>query len=185
MTTADDLEQLRDRLQYVEDRIAILDCVMNQARGHDRHDSDLMSSVYFEDGVDEHGPVVKVGAEYAEYANNAHSAVFEDHLHNITTHTCEIDGDVAHAESYVMGSMRAKGGKVVALMGGRYLDRLERRDGEWKIALRRCTIEWMMQGDSSVLASGAVKGFIKGKWDRTDLSYARPLQMNSEPVDRW
>ena len=183
-TSADELDALRRRLQYVEDRIAILDVINNQSRGHDRHDAELMGSVYHEDGVDEHGPVVKFGPEYGEWANAAHTGVFEDHLHNITTHTCEINGDEAHAESYVMGAMRAKGGKVVSLMGGRYIDRLERRDGVWKIALRRCTLEWMMSGDSSVMASGAVKGFIKGRWDRTDPSYARPLQQDS-PVDRW
>lgn len=185
MSNDDELKQLRERLQYLEDRTAILDCVMNQARGHDRHDAELMGSVYFEDGIDEHGPTVKTGPEYGAWANGVHEMVFEDHLHNVTTHTCEINGDEAHAESYVMGAMRAKGGKIVSLMGGRYLDRLERRDGEWKIALRRCTIEWMMNGDSSVLASGAVKGFIKGTWDRTDPSYTRPLQLDSEPVSRW
>ena len=185
MADSDELQELKKRLQYLEDRTAILDCVMHQARGHDRHDADLMGSVYWEDGVDEHGPVIKTGPEYGEWANGVHTMVFEDHLHNITTHTCEIDGDVAHAESYVMGAMRAKGGKIVSLMGGRYVDRLERRDGVWKIALRRCTIEWMMNGDSSALASGAVKGFIKGKWDRTDASYIRPLKLDSEPVDRW
>lgn len=185
MTDSDDLEQLRRRLQHIEDRMAILDCVMNQARGHDRHDADLMASVYFEDGVDEHGPVVNFGPDYGSWANAAHSKVFEDHLHNITTHTCEINGDEAHAESYVIGAMRAKGGKVVSLMGGRYLDRLERRNGVWKIALRRCTVEWMMAGDSSVMASGAVQGFIKGQWDRKDPSYFRPLLIDNEPVDRW
>ena len=185
MADSDELQALMKRVQYLEDRAAILDCVMNQARGHDRHDAELMGSVYFSDGVDEHGPVIKTGPEYGEWANGVHTQVFEDHLHNITTPTCEIDGDVAHAESYVMGAMRAKGGKIVSLMGGRYLDRLERRDGVWKIAVRRCTIEWMMNGDSSMLASGAVKGFIKGKWDRTDASYIRPLKLDSEPVDRW
>ncbi|MBX7433915.1 nuclear transport factor 2 family protein [Mycobacterium sp. Y57] len=185
MSNTDDLDQLRKRVQYLEDRTAILDCIMNQSRGHDRHDAELMASVYHEDGIDEHGPIVKLGPEYGEWANAAHSKVFEDHLHNITTHTCEIDGDVAHAETYVMGAMRAKGGKIVSLMGGRYLDRLERRDGVWKIALRRCTVEWMMTGDSSVMASGAVKGFIKGKWDKTDPSYARPLVLDGEPVERY
>lgn len=185
MTNGDELKQLQQRVQYLEDRTAILDCVMNQSRGHDRHDTELMGSVYFEDGVDEHGPTVKLGPEYGDWANNAHSMVFEDHLHNITTHTCEINGDEAHAESYVIGAMRAKGGKIVSLMGGRYLYRLERRDGVWKIALRRCTLEWMMSGDSSVMASGAVKGFIKGKWDRTDPSYARPLTIEDVPAERW
>ncbi|WP_156296552.1 nuclear transport factor 2 family protein [Mycobacterium paragordonae] len=185
MTKPDDLVQLHQRLRHIEDRMAILDCVMNQARGHDRHDADLMASVYSEDGVDEHGPVVNTGPEYGKWANNVHSKVFEDHLHNITTHTCEINGDEAHAESYVIGAMRAKGGKVMSLMGGRYLDRLERRDGVWKIALRRCTVEWMTTCDSSVMTSGAIDGFVKGKWDRTDPSYFRPLLRNGEPVDRW
>ncbi|OBB33698.1 hypothetical protein A5792_11400 [Mycolicibacterium peregrinum] len=185
MSNSDEIYELRTRVQYLEDRTAILDCVMNQSRGHDRHDAELMGSVYFEDGIDEHGPTVKTGPEYGEWANAAHTAVFEDHLHNVTTHTCEIDGDMAHAESYVIGAMRAKGGKIVSLMGGRYIDRLERRDGVWKIALRRCTIEWMMNGDSSLLNSGAVAGFIKGTWDKTDASYHRPLSMDGAPVNRW
>lgn len=185
MTDTGDLESLRQRLQYVEDRWAVLDCVMTQSRGHDRHDTELMASVYAEDGIDEHGGVVKPGAEYGEYANLAHSSVFEDHLHNITTHTCDIDGDEAHCESYVIGAMRTKGGKVTALMGGRYLDRLQRRDGAWKIVLRRCTVEWMTSVDSSVLSTGAVAGFIKGRWDKSDPSYARPLRLDGDPVDRW
>src|SRR6476661_5022369 len=98
MTTDDDLEQLRRDVRYLKDRLAVLDCVNNQSRGHVRHDVELMTSVYFEDSVDEHGPNVLMGPDYAEWANATHSAVFEDHLHNITTHTCEIDGDTAHCE---------------------------------------------------------------------------------------
>ena len=179
------VEQLQKRVQYLEDRTAILDCIMNQSRGHDRHDSELMGSVYFEDGIDEHGPVVKLGPEYGEWANHAHSHVFEDHLHNITTHTCEINGDEAHTESYVIGAMRAKGGKIVSLMGGRYLDRLERRDGVWKIALRRCHAR--VDDERRLLRHGfrCRQGLHQGKWDRTDPSYTRPLKLDGEPVDRW
>jgi hypothetical protein len=185
MNTDHDLEQLRRDVQYLKDRLAILDLVNNQARGHDRHDVELMTSVYHEDGIDEHGPNVVAGPEYGEWANQVHSAVFEDHLHNITTHTCEIDGDLAHCESYVMGTMRARDGKTLMCMGGRYLDRLERRDGVWRMVLRRCTIEWAFTVDASVLQSGAFKGFLKGVRDKSDLSYARPLQLDSEPADRW
>ena len=184
MSSDDEIKQLRERLQYVEDRMAILDCVMNQARGHDRHDVELMTSVYFEDGVDEHGPVIKTGPEYGEYMNGQHEAVFEDHLHNITTHTCEINGDVAHCESYVIGALVPRGGATMTLAGGRYLDRLERREGEWRIALRRCTIEWSMQGDGSLLHSGAFRGFLKGRWDASDPSYDRPLELDDD-AERW
>ena len=184
MSTDDELEQLRRDVRYLQDRLAVLDCVNNQSRGHDRHDVELMTSVYLDDGVDEHGPTINSSPAYGEWANDTHSMVFEDHLHNITTHTCEIDGDVAHCESYVIGAMRIRDGKTMALMGGRYLDRLERRDGVWGIALRRCTIEWSMTGDTAMLQAGAFKGFLKGTWDHRDPSYARPLQLDTEG-ERW
>jgi SnoaL-like protein len=182
--TDDELQQLRRDIRYVKDRLDILDCVNNQSRGHDRHDVELMTSVYHDDGIDEHGPTVKPAAEYGEWANQAHSSVFEQHLHNITTHTCEIDGDVAHCESYVIGAMVPRDGKTATLIGGRYLDHLERRDGAWRIALRRCTIEWTLSGDGSLLESGAFAGFVKATWDRSDLSYTRLLQPDS-PAARW
>ncbi|WP_436791712.1 nuclear transport factor 2 family protein [Yinghuangia sp. YIM S10712] len=185
MSVEDELQELRRELRYVKDRMAILDCVMNQSRGRDRHDLEILAGIYHDDGMDEHGHAVTMGPEYGEDANKAHAAVFADHLHNITTHTCEIDGDEAHCESYVIGAMRPRKGNSVLLLGGRYLDRLERRDGTWKIALRRCTLEWTMTGDTSLLTSGAFAGFIKGTWDKSDPSYARPLGLDSTPVERW
>ena len=137
MTPDNELEQLLKDVRWVKDRIEILDCINNQSRGHDRHDTEIMTSVYHDDGIDEHGATVNTGPQYGEWANNQHASVFIDHLHNITTHTCEIDGDVAHSESYVIGTMRVRDNKTVVLMGGRYLDRLERRDGVWKIASMR------------------------------------------------
>ena len=184
MTPDEELAELRREVRHLKDRQEILDCVMAQSRGHDRHDLDLMRSVYHDDGVDEHGPVVASGPDYGAYANQAHESVFIDHLHNITTHNCEVDGDTAHAESYVIGTMRARNGRTVSLIGGRYLDRLERRDGVWRIALRRCTIEWTMNGDTSLISSGAFAGFIRGTWDRSDPSYGRPLTLETE-VERW
>ena len=186
MTDAE-LDALRRDVQYLKDRSEILDCVNNQSRGHDRHDLSLMRAVYHADGFDEHGPVVKSGEDYGAYANEAHTGSFEDHLHHLTTHTCEIDpdGTSAHAESYVIGTMRPKGAPIIAVMGGRYLDRLEKRDGTWRIAVRRCTIEFAFTGDASMMQSGAFKGFLKGKWDESDLSYTRPLGLDSEPAERW
>jgi hypothetical protein len=179
-----DLVQLRNDVRYLKDRLAILDCVNRQARGHDRHDVELMTSVYAPEGIDEHGPVSLGAADYGNYANTAHTRAFSDHLHNLTTHTCEIQGDTAHVESYVIGTMVIRDGSTLSLMGGRYLDRLERREGEWRIALRRCTIEWACTVDGSLVSSGAFAGFIKGSWDQSDPSYARPLT-EATPAARW
>jgi hypothetical protein len=68
---------------------------------------------------------------------------------------------------------------------GRYLDRLERRDGQWKIALRRCRVEWTLQGDGSVLSPGNFAGFVKGSWDTDDPSYLRPMTLDDQPIQRW
>src|SRR5437764_1222317 len=85
-------------------------------QGDGGNDAEIMTSVYHDDGIDEHGATVNTGPQYGEWANDQHSSVFIDHLHNITTHTCEIDGDVAHSESYVIGAMRVRDNKTVVLM---------------------------------------------------------------------
>ncbi|MGZ4707192.1 MAG: nuclear transport factor 2 family protein, partial [Acidimicrobiales bacterium] len=100
--TDDDLDRLRRDVENLKDRADILDCVARHARGCDRHDADLVTSTYHRNGVDEHGATVNAGPDYADWANGVHAATSANHLHNVTTHVCEIDGDVAHAESYVM-----------------------------------------------------------------------------------
>jgi hypothetical protein len=61
--------------------------------------------------------------------------------HDLLNHTCDIDGDTAHSELYYVfvGRNRDDSNWIA---GGRYLDRLERRDGAWRIALRTTVIEW-------------------------------------------
>jgi len=127
--SVDELEQLRRDVAYLMDRQAILDCVASHARGHDRHDSEVITASYHEDGVDEHGNAINPGPKYAEWINPVHAAGSQNHLHNITTHTCEIDGDVAHCESYVLVALLTPDASTATVMSGRYIDRLERRSG--------------------------------------------------------
>ncbi len=180
------LEHLRRDVQHLMDRAEILDCVASHARGCDRHDAEALTSTYHDDGVDEHGSTVNRGPDYAPWANAVHAATSQTHLHNITTHTCDIDGDVAHAESYVLVAMLSPDGSTATLLNGRYLDRLERRDGAWKIAVRRSTLELMLIADASMLQSKYFtdQGYIKGTRDRDDASYARPLTVETAAV-RW
>jgi hypothetical protein len=180
------LEQLKQKVQYLMDRQAILDCVARHAHGHDRHDSDVIASTYWPDGIDEHGKVLNKGPEYAKWANETHAANFKLHTHNITTHLCEIDGDTAHAESYVIVGLLNKDDKTAQYISGRYIDRLEKRNGEWKLLIRRSTVDVMVVGDASALASPVFKemGYMRGTWDKNDLSYARPLTLDT-PAPKW
>jgi hypothetical protein len=177
MVDDDELEALRRDVRYLQDRTAILDCVARHARGCDRHDTDLVSATYLDDGVDVHGSTVNPGPAYAHWANQAHAATSQNHLHNITTHSCEIDGDEAHAESYVLVTLLSPDGTTATIMCGRYLDRLERREGTWRIAVRRATVELAYTADARLLQSSffQAQGYEHGVRDRTDPSYDRPL----------
>ena len=65
-----------------------------------------------------------------------------------------------------------------------FLDRLERTDGQCRIVLRRCPIEWAFNARAALVTSGALAGFIKVTWNWDDPSYARVLEMDT-PADRW
>jgi hypothetical protein len=180
------LEDLQRDVRYLMDRQQILDCIARHARGHDRHDVDLLTAAYHEDGVDEHGHAINEGPKYAQWANAIHAAGSRLHTHNITTHVCEIDGDVAHCESYVLVLLLNNDEKGARLISGRYIDRLERRNGEWKIALRRTTVDVLLSGDASILKAPLFvqQGYTKGLRDERDISYQRPLSLEQTP-ERW
>ncbi len=183
----DELAQLQRDVRYLMDRTQILDCIARHARGCDRHDADLISSTYHDDGIDEHGVVIKAGPDYGAWANRVHAATSQQHTHNITTHTCDIEGDTAHCESYVLVCLLGLDGKTTQVMGGRYIDRLERRDGVWRIAVRRSTVEWSFAADASLLQSPFFtdQHFVKGTRDTGDLSYQRPLRPDSPSPANW
>ena len=185
--SADDLSQLQQKIDYLMDRQAILDCVAMHARGHDRHDADIITAAYHDDGYDEHGKAINPGPAYAAWINPVHAAGSQNHLHNITTHTVEIDGDTAHAESYVLVTLLNHDGETARFINGRYIDRLEKRDGVWRIAVRRSTVEVMVSADASGLSHPLFteQGYPKGTRDRRDLSYARPLQLETPAPELW
>jgi hypothetical protein len=181
-----ELEALRRDVRHLMDRTEILDCIARHARGCDRHDTDLISSCYHPDGVDEHGSTTNPGPDYAAWANSVHAAGAQTHLHNITTHSCEIDGEEAHADSYVLVTLLSPDGATATVMCGRYLDRLERRDGAWRIAIRRATVELAFTADASLLSAEFFRAqhYVKGTRDRTDPSYQRPLRADGA-AQRW
>lgn len=161
-------------VQYLLDRQAILDVICKYARAVDRHDIEMIIEVYHPDAIDEHGPFHGSPIPFAEWANRFHAEHTVNHTHCITTHNCEIDGDSAHAESYCLYALRTHDPKSVILGCGRYIDRLEKRDGEWRIALRKLYVDWRAVADGTIFLTP--NGYPEGKRDRTDPSYDRPLK---------
>jgi hypothetical protein len=184
MELEEEIKQMQRTLQHLRDRQDILDCITRESRGRDRHDSAMITGCYWEDGADEHGSVITPGPQYGDRANAGHRAGFSANSHNLANHTCDIDGDVAYCETYVVGGLLSLDQKSCKIALGRYVDRLERRSGEWKIKLRRTVIDMVAEGDASWLRSPAIAGFLKGLRSEEDPSYRRSTRP-APAEERW
>ena len=173
-----DIEHLLRELRYLRDRQEILDCINRYGRGLDRLDADLVAGAYHADAIDNHGPFVGYVPEFVKFALDVESQFGWTH-HGITSHNCDIDGDTAHAESYVYWFVRMPDGKNLGAGGGRYLDRLERREGRWKLTLRRLLMDWSFEVPFSGWL-GPDWDNVKGSRDRKDPCYDRPLHLPAE-----
>jgi hypothetical protein len=195
--TAEELERAVIELQ---DRQAILDCLMTYSRGVDRLDRELIRSVYHDDAIDDHGMFVGDGEEFADWVIGMHSSTHLSHQHCLFNHFCDLDGDVAHTETYYMFVGMNREGEPLVMSGGRYIDRFERRDGRWAVAARLCVRDWAPLperpdfDDPSTLTAiravlpTAVREFMAGgpkvTRDRHDPSYDRPLKVDQERLRR-
>jgi hypothetical protein len=172
-------------IRTLVDRQAILDCLTAYCRGLDRLDRDLALSAYHPDAVDDHGLIVAGPEAFVDWALGLHTRVQHRTQHIITNHTCELDGDVAHTETYYIFAGMNREGAPLNLGGGRYIDRLERRNGRWAIAARKCVSDWGGAPGPSFLRSEAAAVMSRAgppSRDRTDPSYDRPLTIDPERI---
>lgn len=162
MTTAQDysIERLADRAQ-------IQDVMLRWCRAIDRLDYEGIRSVFHPDAIDVHG-IYNGGVDgLIEWIRGRHKTI-PSSMHNVTNMLIEFAGaDTALAETYCFAIQRypADGGPSLAapagaqagknagkkaaaidLMGcARYVDRFERREGEWRIAHRTVVFDsWIM-----------------------------------------
>jgi hypothetical protein len=134
-----------------------------------------MASAYHEDGLDRHGDFIGHPAEFVAWAAELFKDEWDYSVHFLDPNNLEIDGDVAHSECYVLFTQRRKDGSALEFGGGRYLDRLEKRGGEWRIAARLTVIDWSARADVAVF--GGVEEYALGTFDHSDPSYRRPLEL--------
>jgi hypothetical protein len=180
MTAPAPTTDVQRRLELALARDEIRAVLARYARGVDRADGALLKSCYHADAVEEHG---------GNYTGNAHEYVdvavprirqMGSMQHLLGSTHIDLDGDVAHVETYVWTFARfADGGRSLdTFTGGRLVDRFERRSGEWKIAHRRTVFDWnrdvpSSEGWCSGLFDPARPGMHLGRKDTSDISYGR------------
>jgi len=170
-----DLQPLLARLTLLEDREAIRDCLYRYARGMDRCDEEMLRSAYWEDAVDNHLAFAGTREQLIAWALPIVRGM-DQGQHIIGNILIRIDGDLADAESYFYGFHRIPGPDGIArdaVGSGRYLDRFEKRNDEWRILKRVVVTDWFREYQDSADWS---KGFMgmqidPGRRRPEDLSY--------------
>ena len=181
------LANLDPQVRHLKDRKDIFDVSKRYTRGADRHDKELVASAFWPEATISFGTPMGRDA-YVDWEEGVLSG-YAAHQHHVTGQTIEVDGDTAHVESYVVYFVvprdraadvagtatlgRAATSEKTRLGSGRYIERWERRNGEWKILVREYVEDLALLGDTVDLCTA---GRCLGAWDRTDLSYVRPLE---------
>lgn len=131
-------------IQALLDKQAITELVYRYMRGLDRLDADLLNSLFCPDGWCEYGIINCSPAEFVDFA----IATLGDHAanqHFVGNILIDLNGDEAFGEVYFNAYHKmpnGAGGFDDCIIAGRYLDRYEKRDGEWKFAYRSEVADW-------------------------------------------
>ncbi|MAK64756.1 MAG: hypothetical protein CMF75_08490 [Maricaulis sp.] len=126
----------------------IRDVLARYARGVDRADGTLLKSCYHPDAIEEHGNTYQGPAHaYVDGAVERMAKMTHPMAHYVCNSHFEFeeDGCVAFVETYVLTFARfdsKEGEPFDTLTGGRLFDKFEKRDGVWKIAHRKMTLDW-------------------------------------------
>ena len=157
------------------DKQACVELVYRLARAIDRCDEALLRSLFHADATDDHGVFHGTAADFATWVMPVLQGM-QRTQHCIANVLIEVDGDVAHGESYFTAHHalpNPEGPDTYMVAAGRYLDRFERRDGQWRFAHRQACYDWNAQAPSTdSWKREAMAGWTFGRRGPADASYA-------------
>jgi hypothetical protein len=171
-----EVADLRRELRLLSDRQQIMDCLHRYARGLDRFDRSSLSSAYFPDARDHHGSFHGTPQEFVDWVTGVMEQ-WDSSLHILDLNNLDINGDEADSECYVLFTQRRSDGEMIDFGGARYLDHLERRDGEWRISDRTVVFDWTGQAEVTSFPDAAAHP--TASRDGNDPSYRRPFRADA------
>jgi hypothetical protein len=154
------------------DEAAIKEVQIRYCRACDRVDMEALRACFHPHATADYGHGAWDLEGYMAHAE-AMCGNFISTTHNTGNQLVEVDGDSAWAEHYLVASHRwpvdAEGNTRDLVAAVRYIDRMEKLDGEWKIARRVMALDWHRIDP----VSGVDPAQIRGRRDRSDPSYMR------------
>ncbi|TFZ07739.1 nuclear transport factor 2 family protein [Ramlibacter humi] len=170
----------------IRDRLQIQDLMYRWCRAVDRLDKQGMLDIFWPGAIDSHGPYIGPAEGLVEWILVRHKPIATS-SHFVGNLLIEFaSDDVALVETYVRtiqqyppeaksqlaqltgGAAGEPGGAMDMFTSSRYLDRMERRDGEWRIAHRDLIQDWKQIADVKYPALAPKEGWIIGRRDGTD-----------------
>jgi hypothetical protein len=160
------------RLQEMLDHYEIRRTLAEYCHACDRADEAMMASVYTgADSFDDHGHVKASGPEYARAMTGLILDRTEAISHILGQSLIKVDGDAASAETFFIAFMRLpasdSGPARMNQLIGRFVDRLEKIDGAWKIKHRICVRDTSMTTPVE-RDDYAAYGFVEATRDASD-----------------
>ena len=148
-----------DDLQALLARDAISTCIARLARGEDRRDAAMITASYWPDAEVDYGVFSGDFDAYLAWVVPGSDAI-RNTQHVLGQTHIEIEDDIARAETHVVSYHRIDYGQTDhdTCIGGRYLDRLESRGGEWRIANRMMLYDWHQDWGGSIDWSQGIMG---------------------------
>jgi hypothetical protein len=153
------MEGVTQQLQSFLEREKIRDCIARLARGEDRRSPELISACYWPDSTSDYGVFFGTFEQYLAWVVPGSPAIPVTQ-HVLGQSIIELRGDAALVETQVMSYHRVNMGNEErdTVIGGRYLDRMAKRNGEWRIAQRTMLYDWFQDFGESVDWSKGVMG---------------------------
>ena len=159
-------------IEQLLDEAAIKEVQIRYCRAADRVDTTALRACFHAHATADYGHGVWNLDEYMDHATQM-MANFAATTHNTGNQLVEVDGDIAWAEHYAVATHRwpfdEKGETRDLVAGIRYVDRMERVAGEWRIARRVMVLDWHRMEP----VTGVDKDSAGGRRDRSDPSYLR------------
>ncbi|WP_293237447.1 nuclear transport factor 2 family protein [Mycolicibacterium sp.] len=130
--------------------------VHGYCRAVDRGDLDVVKSLYHRDAEDAHGAFSSGSVDDLVGQLAAARPYLRSMQHNITTVNFAISGSAAEGEIYTIATHTLDAGDrdVDVIVGGRYLDKYEKRSGTWKFSARTIVTDWAHVYDPSAVEFG-------------------------------
>lgn len=163
---------MRKTIEEVVAEATIKDIQIRYCRACDRMDFELMRSCFHPDATTQYG---FFGGTVDEFIASAQQQLphFVATTHNTGNQIVEVSGDTAWAEHYTVATHRLAADEIGPerdfVTSVRYVDRLECRDGDWRIARRVLVLDWIRS--DPVVTIEPRPEVQPGRRDRSDASY--------------